>query len=164
MDSDLSHNPAVIPELIDAVFQGADMAIGSRYVDGGFIPGEWPVLRVINSRVARAVARKIGGLSTEINDPTAGFKAIRTSALQDLEFKASDATGYVVQVKMVHQFSKAGYSIVEIPISFSDRQYGESKIRKKDILQFIWFCTKLRFDRKQRKVNSGARFQTDSDT
>lgn len=144
MDSDLSHDPSEIPELIDSIVNGADMAIGSRYVPGGYIPGEWPVIRVINSRVARFTARNIGGITREVNDPTAGFRAIRSNVITDLDFKAGAASGYVIQVKLVDKAAKAGYIIKEIPISFADRQFGSSKIRTKDIRQFVWFCIKLR--------------------
>lgn len=147
MDSDSSHDPAVIPLLLNAIENGADMAIGSRYVPGGFIPGEWPVIRVVNSRVARYIARNVGGITKEVLDPTAGFRAIRSDVLTKLNFKATGASGYVIQVKLVDSASRAGFIIKEIPISFADRQFGVSKIRPKDIRQFFWFCVKLRAQR-----------------
>lgn len=147
MDSDFSHDPAVIPKLINQIQNGADMAIGSRYIAGGYIPGEWPVIRVVNSKVARYIARNIGGVTKSVSDPTAGFRATRAQIIKDLDFKANDASGYVVQVKLVNDVSKAGFAIVEVPIAFADRQFGKSKIRSKDVRQFIWFCIKLRFQK-----------------
>ena len=151
MDSDFSHDPAVIPKLISSIQNGADMAIGSRYTPGGFIPGEWPIIRVVNSKVARYIARNVGGVTSDVSDPTAGFRATRAQIIKDLDFKAKDASGYVIQVKLVNDISKAGYAIVEVPIAFADRQFGESKIRTKDVRQFIWFCIKLRFQKEPKK-------------
>lgn len=155
MDADFSHDPAKIPELLEQISRGADLVIGSRYINGGFIPGDWPVLRVINSRVARYASRKIGGVSPEISDPTAGFRAMKVPAFLELHFQAAGATGYVIQVKIADLFSTLGYEIKEIPIAFSDRQAGESKIRFKDIRQFIVFCFKLRIS-KSRSFRLGA--------
>jgi dolichol-phosphate mannosyltransferase len=156
MDADLSHDPAALPELLAQIKNGADLVIGSRYVQGGFIPGEWPVMRVVNSRVARWVARRIGGVTHTVGDPTAGFKAIRSQALTHVGFVAAGATGYVIQVKMVDAFAKAGLVIKEVPISFADRQFGESKIRMKDIRQFVWFCVKLRTGRIEQPAGAPA--------
>jgi dolichol-phosphate mannosyltransferase len=152
MDSDFSHDPAVIPKLIASIQDGADMAIGSRYVTGGFIPGQWPLYRVVNSKVARYIARNVGGVTKSVSDPTGGFRAIRARIIEELDFDARDASGYVIMVKLVHDIGRAGYAIVEVPIAFADRTVGESKIRTKDIRQFVWFCIKLRFQKQPKKL------------
>lgn len=154
MDADMSHDPTVLPQLLNGIEEGNDLVIGSRYVSGGFIPGEWPLMRIINSKVARWVARRIGGVSSKVYDPTAGYRAIRASALSNLGFAAAGATGYVIQVKMTDAFSRAGFAIKEVPISFSDRQFGESKIRFKDVRQFVWFCAKLRMQKSEQVIVS----------
>jgi dolichol-phosphate mannosyltransferase len=147
MDADLSHDPARIPALLKQISTGSHLAIGSRYMNGGFIPGNWPLKRVINSKVAKGLARKVGGLTNTVTDPTAGFRAIDSTALIESGFKAGKDNGYVMLIKMTDIFYRNDFRITEVPITFSDREFGESKIRFKDIKQFVFFCFKMRLKR-----------------
>ena len=144
MDADFSHDPTMLPIMIDTLAKTeADLVIGSRYVEGGFIPGDWPLLRVLNSFVARWVARNVGGLSSNVQDPTAGLRAYRRSTLEAIEYNLPGSTGYVFQVSLTNSVEEKDMKIVEIPIRFSDRKAGESKIRASDITGFITFCLRL---------------------
>ncbi len=148
MDADFSHNPKMLPIMIDTLIeQEADLVIGSRYVDGGFIPGDWPLKRIINTRVARWVARTIGGITTSVADPTAGLRAYRSSTLRAINYDLPGSTGYVFQVSLTDAVDKQGMKIVEIPINFSDRKVGSSKISVHDITGFVTFCAHLNPDK-----------------
>lgn len=125
MDADFSHDPTDLPRLIAAVDRGADLAIGSRYVEGGSTP-DWPLLRRLISRGGNAYARFMLGLS--VRDATAGFRAFRSEALRRLPYRRAEASGYGFQVEMAWHASKEGLTIVEIPIAFHDRAQGTSKM------------------------------------
>jgi dolichol-phosphate mannosyltransferase len=137
MDADMSHDPTDLPKLIDAILDGADVAIGSRYIVGGLIPGNWPLIRIINTRVANNVARYIGGIETDIADLTGGFKAFRRHVLETIKVDGARLSGYSIQLFLSNAFSKHGFRIAEVPISFQERSAGESKLRVKDILEFF---------------------------
>lgn len=140
MDADLSHDAREIPGMI-AMLENSDLVIGSRYVDGGMIAGNWPVVRVINSRVARFVSRFVGGLTRDIQDPATGFRAFRISTIKDKNlFEKGKVSGYVFMASMSNAFSKAGLSVAEIPIKFQDRTDGSSKIRINDIMEYFTYC------------------------
>jgi len=140
MDADLSHDAAEIPGFIEQLSE-ADLVIGSRYVIGGMIPGEWPVLRVVNSRVARFVSRYIGGLSTSVSDPAAGFRSFELDILDKHSILETGKTsGYVFMVGMTNGFDKSGLTISELPIKFRDRTHGESKIGISDIIEYFVYC------------------------
>jgi dolichol-phosphate mannosyltransferase len=125
MDADLSHDPAVLPDLLGQVDGGADVAIGSRYVKGGRIP-HWPLLRRLLSRVGNFYASTVLGLG--INDATAGFRAYRVEILEAIETQATKATGYGFQLELAYRAHRLGATIVEIPITFNDRIRGVSKM------------------------------------
>ena len=145
MDADLSHDAKEIKHMVAQVEDGADLVIGSRYVQGGKIPGDWPMLRIINSRVARFVTRYIGGLGEEVEDPAGGFRAINVEQLKKLNFDQNvNGSGYVFQVGTVNHFIESGMNVGEHPIAFNDRQFGESKIRAKDILEYFAFCLNMK--------------------
>ena len=146
MDADLSHNPASIPSMLAAIDNGADYVIGSRYVHGGTIPGNWPLLRILNSRVANFVAHVFTDIDKTITDVTGGFKAIRVSALQKIDLKSIAAAGYVFQVSLVYEFSRSGAKIREVPITFIDRQFGNSKLKKSDVFEFLHRAYRLNPD------------------
>lgn len=143
MDADLSHGPLDIPALIHAIEEGADYAIGSRYVEGGSIPGNWPIYRILNSRIANTLARKLLGLDKGLTDLTGGFKAIRYSALRGIELKDIHASGYVFSVSLLHAFLLKGYRVTEVPIRFSGRKFGTSKLKARDIMEFIYRAYRL---------------------
>lgn len=139
MDADFSHDPADLPRLIAAVTEGADLAIGSRYVPGGGVEN-WPWHRRWLSRGGNLYARIM--LSTRVNDMTAGFRAFRAGALRRLEFAACEASGYGFQVEMAWAASRTGLTIREVPIVFRDRTRGQSKMGAAIAIEAMWLVTK----------------------
>jgi dolichol-phosphate mannosyltransferase len=125
IDADLSHDPAVLPQLIGAIEQGADLAIGSRYVPGGSIP-HWPAMRRALSKYGNLYTSFM--LRTGVHDATAGYRAFRVDILEKIDYSATRAKGYGFQIELAYRVAQAGGKIVEIPISFSDRVRGHSKM------------------------------------
>lgn len=125
MDADLQHDPATLPELLARVEEGADIAIGSRYVPGGDTPN-WPFRRRLLSRVANLYAATVLGL--KVHDATAGYRAYRADILNVVVNEATKATGYGFQVELSYRAHRRGATIVEVPITFKDRLRGESKM------------------------------------
>lgn len=125
MDADFSHDPADLPRLVKAIDQGADVAIGSRYVPGGSTP-DWPLLRQVISRGGNLYARTMLGIP--VRDATAGFRAYTADALRRLPYRDAEASGYGFQVEMAWRAHQAGMRISEVPISFRDRTRGTSKM------------------------------------
>jgi dolichol-phosphate mannosyltransferase len=125
MDADLSHDPQVVPDLIAAVTDGADVAIGSRYVPGGSIP-HWPWLRRALSRYGNAYTGL--ALRTGVADATSGFRAYRAEVLRAIDPRNTQATGYGIQIEIAYLMWKHGAAIREVPICFTDRQRGTSKM------------------------------------
>jgi dolichol-phosphate mannosyltransferase len=147
MDADFSHDPADLPRLVAAVDGGADVAIGSRYVEGGSTP-DWPLARQVISRGGNLYARLMLGLP--VRDATAGFRAFRAGALRTLPYRAAEASGYGFQVEMARRAHQQGLAIVEVPISFRDRTRGTSKMGTGIVLEAmklvtIWGFQRLRF-------------------
>lgn len=125
MDADFSHDPDDLPRLVAAVADGADLAIGSRYVAGGGVDN-WPWHRRWLSRGGNIYARLM--LGTKVNDMTAGFRAFRAGGLRQLDFSACEASGYGFQVEMAWNATRAGLDVREVPITFRDRTRGTSKM------------------------------------
>ncbi len=125
MDSDLSHDPSALPELLKAVEGGADLAIGSRYVPGGSIPN-WPIHRRSLSRWGNRYAAFM--LRMTVRDSTSGYRAYAASALRRIELDAVRADGYGFQIEMAYRVARLGGSIAEVPIEFRDRVRGNSKM------------------------------------
>ena len=125
MDADLSHDPAYLPELLSAVFAGADAAIGSRYVPGGDCV-EWPRVRRFLSRWGNRYAAGMLGLA--VNDATSGYRVYSADVLRRMDVASVQADGYGFQVEMTHRLVRAGGRVVEIPIIFRDRERGTSKL------------------------------------
>lgn len=125
MDADFSHDPADLPRLVAAIEEGADLAIGSRYVPGGSTP-DWPLIRRLISKGGNLYARTMLGIPTR--DATAGFRAYRADALRRLPYRQAEASGYGFQVEMAWRAHQAGMAITEVPISFRDRTRGTSKM------------------------------------
>ena len=144
MDADLSHDPHDIPRLLQAIDDGADFVIGSRYIPGGSVPKEWSLLRKINSKFGNIFARHIAGLSS-INDCTSGYRAISTSLLRRVNLSELDVSGYAFQMNLLFASVRKGAVVREVPIQFRDRVHGESKIRLSDITEFIRQAFFLRF-------------------
>ena len=125
MDSDLQHDPAMLPALIHAVEDGADLAIGSRYVPGGSVPG-WKWSRRFISQGGNIYAAMVLGL--HVRDLTAGFRAYAARALELIALDAVKADGYGFQIEMAYAVANNGGRIVEVPITFGSRQRGSSKM------------------------------------
>jgi dolichol-phosphate mannosyltransferase len=138
MDADFSHDPKSIPVLLRTLDSGKDYVIGSRYVNGGSIPGNWPLMRIVNSRFANFIARNLIVIDKSITDLTGGFKAIKVSALEQIDLDNFRTAGYFFQVNLLHSFIEKQFLIGEAPIIFADRQFGESKLKVKDIIEFIY--------------------------
>lgn len=125
MDADFSHDPAVLPRLLQAVHDGADVAVGSRYVPGGDVPNwTWP--RRMLSRWGNAYARFM--LRLRLRDATAAFRVYRASMLEKIDIDGTRANGYLFQIETAFRISDAGATIVELPITFVDRVAGSSKM------------------------------------
>ncbi|HKZ29389.1 MAG TPA: polyprenol monophosphomannose synthase [Acidimicrobiia bacterium] len=140
MDADFSHDPADLSRLVDAVeSDNADLAIGSRYVPGGSTP-DWPFPRRALSRGGNLYARFMLGLG--VSDATAGFRAYRARSLVELDAATCRASGYGFQVELAWRATTLGLRIVEVPIVFRDRVYGESKMKGRIVAEAMWLVTK----------------------
>jgi dolichol-phosphate mannosyltransferase len=144
MDCDFSHDPKDVPRLIAAAEEGADIAIGSRYVAGGRV-GNWGLVR-------RAISR--GGslytglfLQMGVKDPTAGFKCLRRRVLETIDPETISSKGYAFQIETTYRAKRAGFRIVEIPITFDDRVSGTSKMNRRIVLEAVWRVPLLRLGR-----------------
>jgi dolichol-phosphate mannosyltransferase len=138
MDSDLSHDPAALPGLLRAVEGGADLALGSRYVPGGSIP-RWSYFRRALSRWGNRYAN--GVLRLGVGDATSGYRAYRAAALAALDLDRIRADGYGFQIEMVYRLARAGNRIVEVPIRFTDREHGASKMSTRIVVEALALVT-----------------------
>lgn len=127
MDADFSHNPLDLERLYEAALNGADVAIGSRYVKYGAVEN-WPVDRIALSKGASLYTRIITFMP--IKDPTAGFVCYRANVLSTINLDAITFVGYAFQIEMKFAAWKLGFKIVEVPITFKDRKLGASKMNK----------------------------------
>jgi dolichol-phosphate mannosyltransferase len=151
MDADGSHDPAVILKLIAEIENGADFAIGSRYVPGGSIPKHWGFYRRLNSSVANGLVRTVLSLG-KVKDCTGGFRAIRATYLEQLDWSKLHSKGYSFQISLLSAMNQMGAIITEVPIHFADREIGQSKMRLKDQLEFVLVTFRLRATHKQHAV------------
>ena len=145
MDCDFSHDPKDLPRLVEAAAGrdgSADLVIGSRYVPGGSTPG-WPFRRRLISRAGGVFIRTVTGLP--LRDPTGGFKCWRAETLRKIDFPTVGSKGYSFQIEMNHRAWKAGCTIREIPISFTDRVEGYSKITPGIATESVKIALRLRF-------------------
>ncbi|HYF46859.1 MAG TPA: polyprenol monophosphomannose synthase [Acidimicrobiales bacterium] len=138
MDSDLSHDPAALPALLGALEHGADLAIGSRYVPGGSIP-EWSWHRRALSRWGNRYAAGMLGLA--VNDATAGFRAYRAGMLGRIDLPSVKAEGYTFQIEMTYEVVIRDGKIVEVPIAFTDRVRGTSKMSSRIVVEALGLVT-----------------------
>jgi dolichol-phosphate mannosyltransferase len=142
MDADFSHNPVDLIRLHDACLNGADMAIGSRYKSGVNVV-DWPVGRVLMSYFASAYVRLITGM--KIRDTTAGFKCYTRKVLESIDLDSIKFRGYAFQIEMKFTAWKMGFEIVEIPIVFTDRKEGTSKMSGGIFNEALWGVLKMKF-------------------
>jgi dolichol-phosphate mannosyltransferase len=139
MDADHSHDPAVIPEMLELIEQGADAVIGSRYVRGGGTT-DWPLRRQLLSKWGNAYTRK--ALRLDPRDCTSGYRAYRATALSAIEPGSTGAEGYAFLTELVRRLTRHGYRIVETPIVFRDRAYGKSKMSGRIIVESMLLVTR----------------------
>lgn len=145
MDCDFSHNPGDVPRLLA---EDADLVIGSRYVKGGATPG-WPFRRRLISRMGGIFIRAVTGMP--LRDPTGGFKCWKVSALKAMEYDTVESAGYSFQLEMNHRAWKTALSIKELPITFTDRVSGYSKISAGIAVESIKISLRLRFGKRGRR-------------
>ncbi len=139
IDVDFSHDPAMIPKLLERLDDGAGVAIGSRYVPGGSTPN-WPKHRQIMSRWGNAYATWLLGLA--INDATAGFRAYRADVLEAIDFRSTIANGYAFQMEVAYRLADWGGRIDEVPIAFTDRVRGQSKMSVRIMAESMLLVTR----------------------
>jgi dolichol-phosphate mannosyltransferase len=137
MDADLSHPPDRLPALLDGLAE-ADLVIGSRYVPGGRTVN-WSRLREAISRGGNAYVRL--ALGVPIHDCTAGYRAYRRQVLEVLPVSAVQSNGYCFQVEMAHRTWQEGFRVVEVPIAFTERATGESKMSRQIVAEALWRVT-----------------------
>ena len=125
MDADFSHNPEDLVRLREACLKGSDVAVGSRYTKGGKITN-WPLDRVLMSYFASLYVRSI--LWVDIKDTTAGFKCYRRKVLETIRLDEINFVGYAFQIEMKYLAKKLNFKITEVPITFTDRKEGQSKM------------------------------------
>ena len=140
MDCDFSHDPADVPRLLGAS-EGADLVLGSRYVPGGGTRN-WSLLRQAISRWGSLYAQVLLGL--HVRDLTGGFKCYRREVLEAIDLEAIRSRGYAFQIETTYRAVRAGFRVVEIPIRFTDREVGDSKMSRAIVLEAIWKVPALR--------------------
>ena len=134
MDADASHDPADVPRLL-AALRGADLVIGSRYVPGGGVV-DWPPHRLALSKGGNRYVQLLTGMP--VQDATAGFRAYRRSVLEELDLDTIKSDGYSFQLEMALRTWRLGFRIVEIPITFTERSEGASKMSRAIVLEALW--------------------------
>jgi dolichol-phosphate mannosyltransferase len=142
MDSDFSHDPADLARLLAAARDGADLALGSRYIPGGGVT-DWGRGRRIISEGGSMYARLVLALS--VRDLTGGFKCFRREVLEQIHFDSVRSQGYAFQVELTYRAVRAGFKVVEVPIVFRERRLGKSKMSWRIAAEAMWLVPLLRF-------------------
>jgi dolichol-phosphate mannosyltransferase len=140
MDADFSHDPADLPRLLQACEQGADVAAGSRYVRGGR-QLERSLFRQFVSVASNVAYRLI--LGTKVRDISGGFKCYRRAAIASLDWDRFFSYGYSIGMETVFRQERMGFKVVELPITFADRRFGQSKFRLREGVMCLWVSSKL---------------------
>jgi dolichol-phosphate mannosyltransferase len=141
MDADMSHDPGDIGRLLAAIDDGADLALGSRYTPGGAV-AHWGPLRRFVSRGGCLYARLVLGLP--IRDLTGGYKCFRREVLEAIDLPSVRSHGYVFQVELTLRTVRCGFKVVEVPITFYDREHGRSKMSARIAVEAAWLLPQLR--------------------
>ncbi len=141
MDCDFSHAPQDVPRLIAAA-AAADLALGSRYVEGGGVDGDWGAARRIVSRGGSVYASIL--LGVRVRDLTGGFKCFHRRVLETIDLDRVGSRGYAFQIELTYRAVRAGFEIVEVPIRFVDRAAGDSKMSRSIVLEAMWKVPLLR--------------------
>ncbi len=152
MDADLSHNPKDVFRLLTKLNEGYDLVIGSRYIKGGKIPSDWGLDRKIKSNIARTVMR-VGLRLGNVRDCSGGFKAIRTSMLRKIDLDSLAVKGYAFQAVIIESIVYERGSVVEIPIVFTDRKKGKSKMGAREFVEGWFIIARIRWKRLFSKRN-----------
>lgn len=135
MDADISHPPEALPRMID--LSGAfDVVVGSRYVDGRVTVSNWPMSRLLVSYFGSWYARVITGMP--VRDATGGFNGWRRRVLEAVDLDLVQSNGYAFQIELKYRAFRKGFALVETPILFTERDFGESKMSKKIVREAIW--------------------------
>jgi dolichol-phosphate mannosyltransferase len=140
MDADLSHDPTVVPAMLEKLTD-CDVVVGSRYIKGGGI-SDWNMKRRVLSRFANFYARNILGIP--VRDLTTGFMCLKKDTLKNIDLDSIQSDGYAFLIELKYKLHKAGYKTIEYPIIFSERREGQSKMSSKIIWEAIWLPWKLR--------------------
>jgi dolichol-phosphate mannosyltransferase len=155
IDADLSHDPEVLPKLLREVESGADLAIGSRYVPGGETP-HWPWFRLALSRYGNRYGAWV--LGTRVKDGTAGYRAYRADTLKSIDYATTRAKGYGFQIETAYRVHQWGGRIAEVPIVFTDRVRGHSKmtwgVAAEEMTLVTWWGIRDRARRLWRRLRS----------
>jgi dolichol-phosphate mannosyltransferase len=138
MDADGSHRPEQLPQLLTALADGADLAIGSRWVPGGKVL-DWPLSRHLISRAGNLYTRIM--LRMPIRDATAGYRAYKTAVLRVLDLDEISSQGYCFQIDLLRRTWQAGFTVVEAPITFAERERGQSKMSQSIVVEALWRVT-----------------------
>jgi dolichol-phosphate mannosyltransferase len=141
MDADFSHDPADLARLLECVRGDADVALGSRYVDGGGVE-DWGLVRRVVSRGGSWYARRVLGLG--VRDLTGGFKCFRREVLEAIDLPTVRSRGYAFQVELTYRAVRRGFRVREVPIRFRDRLHGRSKMSARIALEAMWLVPRLR--------------------
>lgn len=152
MDADFSHDPARIPEFLDAIADGADLVIGSRYVTGGGTT-DWPVRRQLLSKWGNTYTRWI--LRVAARDCTSGYRVYRATALAGIDPTSTSAEGYAFLTELVRRLTSGGAVVVERPIIFRDRTRGKSKMSGRIIVESMLLVTRWGVADRLRRRRSG---------
>jgi dolichol-phosphate mannosyltransferase len=144
MDADFSHDPVHLKEFLRAA-AGADLVLGSRYLDGRVTIVNWPMSRLLLSYFANVYARWVTGL--RIWDLTGGFKCFRRKVLEAIDLSQVESNGYAFQIEMSVRAWRKGFRLAEIPIVFVDRTEGQSKMNRAIVREAIWMVPRLRLMR-----------------
>jgi dolichol-phosphate mannosyltransferase len=139
MDCDFSHDPADVPRLVEAAAD-ADLVLGSRYVPGGGVRNWGLVRRLISS--GGSLYTRI--LLMPVRDPTGGFKCFRRAVLEAIDLESVTSRGYAFQIELTYRALRKGFRVVEVPIVFSDREVGHSKMSRVIVVEAIWKVPLLR--------------------
>lgn len=140
MDADFSHDPRDLPRFVAEIADGADLVIGSRYVEGGAIE-DWPHRRMLLSHYANIYAR--AGTGAPIKDMTAGYKCYRTEVFKHIRLDDITTDGYGFQIEIDYRVWRAGFRVKEIPICFRDRRVGVSKLNRRIVWQALFLVPRL---------------------
>ncbi len=148
MDADFSHKVEDVPRLLASLESGYDVVIGSRYVSGGSIEGDWSLFRKWQSSAANLLVRFVCGMR-DVRDCTAGFRAIRGDVLRRMDVARLTAQGYSFQIQLLHEAFKQGATICEVPTQFVDRVRGETKLGTslRERLDFVLHSCAIRVDK-----------------